>query len=165
MTEAPFTITALAKQDRSGFRSGTEPLDQYFQTQVCQDVRKRVTSCFVATDKATERIAGFYTLSAADIPVTDIPADLAKRVPRYPTVPVARIGRLAVDARYRGLKLGSVLLFDAVERSANSEIAVFGVVVDAKDADAFYRHHGFAAYGSAPGMLIAPLKQLLDTSR
>ena len=142
MTEAPFTITALAKQDRSEFRSGAEPLDRYFRTQVSQDIRKRVTSCFVAIHVAAARIAGFYTLSAADIPVTDIPADLAKRVPRYPTVPVARIGRLAADERYRGMKLGAVLLFDAVQRSANSEVAVFGVEVDAKDAsaEAFYRH-------------------------
>ncbi len=74
--------------------------------------------------------------------MTDIPADLAKRMLRYPTVPVARIGRLAVDERNRGMKLGSVLLFDPVQRSARSEVAVFGVGVDAKDAsaEAFYRH-------------------------
>jgi GNAT superfamily N-acetyltransferase len=134
---------------------------------VTQDIRRRFTACYVAVHAATERIAGFHTLSAGDIPVKDIPDDLARRVPRYPTIPVARIGRLAVDERYRGLKLGSVLLFDAVKRCAHSEVAVFGVVVDAKDAnaEAFYRHHGFFAYGSAPGMLMAPLKQLLSVSR
>jgi len=103
--------------------------------------------------------AGFPILSAAGIPASTMSADLAKRVPRYPTVPVARIGRLTVDDRYRGLKLGFVLLL-TWSSGPLVDVAVFGVVVDAKDdkAEAFYRHHGFAAYSSAPGMLIAPLK-------
>ncbi|MCW5700778.1 MAG: GNAT family N-acetyltransferase [Rhodospirillales bacterium] len=165
MTPPPFRIARLAKHDRSGFRCGSEALDRYFRTQASQDIRKRVTSCHVALDAATHQVAGFYTLSAADIPLTELPSELAGKVPRYPTLPVARVGRLAVDERYRGRKIGSVLLFDAVQRAAGSEVAVFAVVVDAKDAtaEAFYRHHGFTAYGSAPGLLIAPIKQLLGS--
>jgi predicted GNAT family N-acyltransferase len=66
-----------------------------------------------------------------------------KRLPRYPSVPVARLCRLAVD-QDRGRKLGSALLWDAIQRSSRSEIAVFALVVDAKDdqAAAFYHHHG-----------------------
>lgn len=125
-----------------------------------------MAACFIATEIASETIAGFYTLAAADIPVTDVAPEITRKLPRYPTLPAARIGRLAVDARYRGQKLGAVLLADAAIRAASSEVAVLAMVVDAKDAaaEAFYRHHGFVAYGSSAGKLLAPIKSLLPRS-
>ena len=103
-------------------------------------------------EKATGRIAGYYTLSAADVPVSELPADMTRRLPRYPSVPVARIGRLAIDRRFQGRRLGGALLLNAAMRALRSEIAVFALVVDAKDdeAAAFYRHHGFTAFASNP---------------
>ena len=162
MTE-PFRIELLARHhDRAGFSSGTEALDRYFQAQVTQDVRRRVTTCYVAVEVATGRTAGYYTLSAGGVPLAEIPESLAKRLPRYPSVPVARLGRLAVDEAYRGLKLGAALLWDAIERALRSEMAVFALVVDAKDeqAETFYRHHGFTAFGSRPRQLFLPLTNL-----
>ena len=163
---APFRILPLGKQDRSGFRSDSPPLDRYFHNQVGQDVRRRIAACRIALHVATGEIAGFYTLSAADIPVTDAPEALTKRLPRYPTIPAARLGRLAVDARYRGMGLGGALLFDAVLKAVRSGIGMHAMIVEAKDAgaEAFYRHHGFDAYGSAPGLLIAPLHVLEKAS-
>ena len=77
----------------------------------------------------------------------------------YPSVPVARLGRLAVDLGYQGRRLGGALLWDAMSRASRSEMAVFALAVDAKDdqAEAFYRHHGFVGFGSAPRQLILPL--------
>lgn len=163
MIEPGFAIAALGGQERSGFRSGSEPLDRYFHTQVTQDVRRRMAVCYVATHAESGALAGFYTLSAADIPVTEAPPEMTRKLPRYPTLPAARIGRLAVDERFRGRKLGSVLLADAAIRAVKSGIAVVAVVVDAKDAgaEAFYRHHGFIAYGSAPGRMLASMRSLL----
>lgn len=163
MTPAAFQIFQLDGRERSGFVCASDPLTRYFHTQVTQDTRRRIAACYIALHPATETIAGFYTLSAADIPVTELPAGMTKRLPRYPTLPAARLGRLAVDRRFTGQKLGSILLIDAVMRAAASDIAVFAMVVDAKDAqaEAFYRHHGFATYASAPGRLMAPLSSLL----
>lgn len=156
---APFSITPLGAQDRKGFSSGVEALDRYFHGQVGQDMRRRLTACYIAIDIATGQLAGFYTLSAADIILSDVPEDLKRKLPRYPSVPVARLGRLAVDHRYRGKKLGGALLIDAANRAARSEIAVFALVVDAKDETAisFYQHYGFQAYGSLPDKLIASI--------
>jgi len=156
----PYRIETLAVQhDRTGFSCGVGPLDRYFREQVTQDVRRRVTACYVALDTGTGAVAGYYTLAAAGIPLGDMPAPLAKRLPRYPSVPVARLGRLAVDQAHRGLQLGAALLWDAATRAARSDVAVFALVVDAKDnqAEAFYRHHGFAAFGSLPRQLILSL--------
>jgi ribosomal protein S18 acetylase RimI-like enzyme len=160
---APFLIEALGPDhDRGAFSCGVEALGRYFREQVTQDVRRRATACYVAIDAATSRVAGYYTLAAAGVLLADLPPALTKRLPRYPSVPVARLGRLAVDTAYRGRKLGGALLLDAVARSMRSEIAVFALVVDAKDeqAEAFYCHHGFVSFGGQAGQLVLPLAKL-----
>lgn len=169
MTDKPFEIITLGKQDRSGFCCGVDVLDQYFIKQVTQDVRRKVAACYLAIDTKTQQIAGYYTLSAADIPLADLPAEMIHKLPRYPAVPVARIGRLAVDQRYQGKKLGGALLLNAAMRALRSEIAVFALVVDAKDEKAadFYRHFHFSCIGATSLQFIAPIelfRKLLDGS-
>jgi ribosomal protein S18 acetylase RimI-like enzyme len=157
---APFPVEALGPHhDRKAFSSGVDALDRYFREQVTQDERRRATACYVAVDTATGKVAGYYTLAASGVPLAEMPEALAKRLPRYPSVPVARMGRLAVHAAYRGRQLGAMLLWDAATRAARSEMGVFALVVDAKDdqAEAFYRHHDFLAFGSVPRQLIYPL--------
>ncbi len=129
-------------------------------------MRRRVTACYVAVEAATGKVAGYYTLSAAVVTLAELPEQLARRLPRYPSVPVARLGRLVVDQAYRGRQLGGTLLWDAITRATRSEIAVFALVVDAKDeqAEAFYCHHGFVAFGSLPRQLVLPLTGLRSTS-
>ena len=75
-----------------------------------QDIRRRVANCFVA---ATGYVAAYYTLSATSVPLADLPPEDAKRLPRYPTVPAVRIGRLAVDRRFQRRGLGEAMLADA----------------------------------------------------
>jgi predicted GNAT family N-acyltransferase len=84
---------------------------------------------------------------------------LTKRLPRYPVLPAALIGRLAVDRQYRKHSLGAALLFAAIERAARAEPAVFTVIVDAKDEDAaaFYRHFGFTPFAGRPSSLFLPV--------
>ena len=147
MSQAPFRMELLdSKFDRSRFNCGTEPLDNYFKTTVSQDIRRRVTACFVAVTEE-KRVAGFYTLASASVLLSDLPQDTRKRLPRYPSVPAVRMGRLAVDQAFKGQGLGGALLADAITRAARSEITAFALIVDAKDesAAAFYRHHGFIA--------------------
>lgn len=162
MSAARFRLERLAKHDRSAFASGSDPLDRYLKSQASQDVQRHVTACFVAVEQRTDKVAGYYTLSAADVRLTDVPEAVASRLPRYPSVPVALVSRLAVDRSFRGLKLGASLLYDAALRSARSEIAVFAILVDAKDesAAAFYRHHGFRPLASESHRLLLPITQI-----
>jgi ribosomal protein S18 acetylase RimI-like enzyme len=155
-----FVVEPLAPgHNREEFTCGIDALDRYLQRQAGQDVRRRSTACFVAIEIATARIAGYYTLAAGGVLLAELPASLAKRLPRYPSVPIARLGRLAVALDFQGLHLGGALLWDAIDRAARSEVAVYALVVDAKDerAAGFYLHHGFVALGSSPGSLILPL--------
>jgi ribosomal protein S18 acetylase RimI-like enzyme len=159
VTDDGLRIVALAAaHDRTAFRSGSPPLDDYFRRQVTQDIRRRVTACFVAIAN-DERIAGFYTLASASIQLSELPLAMAKRLPRYPSVPAVRMGRLAVDQAFQGQGLGGALLADAIARCARSDIAAFSLLVEAKNeaAVAFYQHHGFIALADSPWTLFLPL--------
>jgi ribosomal protein S18 acetylase RimI-like enzyme len=156
----PFRIEPLAAEhDRSRFECGEEALDRYFKTQVTQDIRRHITNCFVAVEASTSAIAGFYTLSAASIPVHDLPAEIGRRLPRYPILPAVRIGRLAIGGPFQGRKLGAALLADAAARAIDAAPASFTLLVDAKNdaAVAFYEHHGFVRLESQPRTLFLPL--------
>ena len=66
MTPAPYRFEALGdRHERSEFRCGDEALDRYFQTQATQDIRRRIANCFVVVATAANRVAAYYTLSAA----------------------------------------------------------------------------------------------------
>jgi predicted GNAT family N-acyltransferase len=134
-------------------------LDRYFSTQVGQDVRRNITKCFVAIDNAQQRVAGYYTLSAAQIPLPKLPKKVAGKMPRYDAIPASRIGRLAIDTNYQGQRLGSALIADALIRSSSASMGVYALLVDAKDeqAEAFYIHHGFIPCIGAPRTLFLPL--------
>ncbi len=82
------------KHDRAAFHCGVAGLDGYFKTQVTQDLRRRVSACYVAVEEATQRLAGYDTLAAAGVPWTDLSASVVKRLPRYPSVPVVRMAAL-----------------------------------------------------------------------
>ena len=122
-----------AQHDRTLFKCGVEALDGYFRTQATQDARRRASACYVAVQDETNTVAGYYTLAAGSVPLTDLPASLSKRLPRYPSVPVGRVGRLAIDQSFQGRKLGAALVAHAALRALRSEVVVFALVVDAKD--------------------------------
>jgi ribosomal protein S18 acetylase RimI-like enzyme len=159
MSNAPFRLAPLdAAHDRAGFNSDSEPLNRYLREQVNQDIRRRMAACFVALANG-QRIVGYYTLASASLLLSNLPTSIGKKLPRYPTVPAVRMGRLAVDQAFKSQGLGGALLADALDRAARSEIAAFALVVDAKDeaAAAFYRHHGFIALPDSPLTLFLPL--------
>lgn len=154
----PYRTERLAKQDRKAFDCGVEPLTTYLRKQAGQDQKRRVAVCYLLIEQATGQIAGFYTLSAGSMELGDLPQEQAKKLPRYPTLPIARVGRLAVGLAFRGQGLGSLLLADAVNRARGAEMGVYAVLVDAKDdhAAAFYEHHGFKRIGASQ-VLFLPL--------
>ena len=86
---------------------------------------------------------------------------MTRRLPRYPTVPAALIGRLAVDQRFRGQGLGAALIVDAIARAMRAEPAIFALVVDAKDDAAlrFYQHLGFRQLVSHPMRMYLPVAE------
>lgn len=162
MSSAPFEVTSFKTvYNRLEFNSESELLNRYLREQVSQDIRRRVTACFLAL--TGKRIVGYYTLASSSLLLTDLPVDIRKKLPRYPTVPAVRMGRLAVDKAFKGQGLGSALLADALDRTCRSEIAAHALVVDAKDeaAISFYQHHGFITLPDSNNTLFLPLATAL----
>jgi GNAT superfamily N-acetyltransferase len=149
------------RHDRKSFSSGVEPLDRYFQTQAGQEARKNIAAPFVLV-LPDGPIGGYYALSATAVKLSDLPVNIARRLPRYPLVPATLLGRLAVDFRHRGKGYGRFLLADALLRAVRSEIASFAVVVDAKDdaARRFYERESFLPFPDRTGRLFRPMADI-----
>ena len=162
-----YRIRALAGDiDTTKFKCGNSCLDEYIRRYASQDVRRNVARVFVAMPEDEPlRLAGFFTLSAGSVSCAELPESLAKKLPRYP-VPVAQIGRLAVDNDFQGKGLGSIILADACRKIAHAStaLAVAGIVVEAKNnaAATFYRHFGFLDLPGQPTRLLLPAKAFLD---
>jgi len=167
-----YRIEPLAeKHKRAVFSCGVEALDRYLQRQAGQDVSKRVAAAFVISPDG-ETVAGFYTLSAHVVNLGDLPDNVAKKLPRYPSVPATLIGRLAVSSDFRGRGIGELLLLDAFRRVLlnTREIGSAVVVVDAKDERAreFYLRHDFIPLPSSPERLfytVKTIEKLFETKR
>lgn len=138
-------IRALREQDdRAAFKSGDPDLDRFFLKFAGQNqFRHHVGTTYVAV--ADDVIYGFATVSMGHVEIDELPATMAKRLPRYP-LPVLRLARLAVGKAAQGQGVGGALLH-AVFRLALTQadaVGCVGVVVDAKpQAVAWYERYGF----------------------
>lgn len=155
-------ITAFsANHQRKPFDCGDADLNRYLQQYARQNVKHRIDKVFVATESASpQTILGYYTLSAGSVRASDLPDEYKRRLPNYP-VPVALLGRLAVDKHHQGQRLGSILLADAIQRveQASEVMVVYAVVVDALNFSVaeFYRQFGFIAFPEQPLKLFLAL--------
>jgi ribosomal protein S18 acetylase RimI-like enzyme len=150
-------IEPLGKHhDRARFSCGQPQLDEWFRLRASQDEKRNVARVFVAVDD-TLGVVGFYSLSSLSLSVENLPEEIARKLPRYDAIPSALIGRLARDERTRGQGVGELLLADAVQRilGAGRSVAVFAIVVDAKDNRAadFYKAFGFREFPLQPNRL------------
>lgn len=150
-------LEPLGKQhDRSKFSCGQAELDDWFRRRASQDERRNIARVFVAVNPELG-VVGFYSLSSFKLDFGDLPEELARKLPRYGGVPAALIGRLARDSRARGKGIGELLVADAVRRilSAAQSLAVFAIMVDAKNEHAatFYRGFGFRRFPLRPDRL------------
>ena len=150
------------KHDRTGFRCGIPSLDAYFQTQVSQDMKKKLAACFVIIDHQNQ-ISGYYTLSSASVPVEKAPEEIKKKIPRaYTEIPAILLGRLAVDRTMQGKGLGERLLIDAMKRALeiSAMLGSMALIVDPIDAQArsFYRKYGFISLST--GRMFLPMKTI-----
>lgn len=138
-----------AKHRREEFDCGVAALNDYLKTKARKEMDAGVAVCLVAVpETAPNRIAGYYTLSAATIKRADLLDEkMLKKLPRYPEFPATLLGRLARSLDFKGQGLGDRLMVSAMERadSGSQEIASRAMITDPKDkkAAAFYAEFGF----------------------
>jgi len=171
-SQMAFIVEALdpAKHRREEFDCGVEALNEYLWTRARREMEAGISACFVLTPQSEpERIAGFYTLSAAIIERADLPRVLLKHLPRYREFPATLLGRLARSLEFKGQRIGDRLVISALSRAAEGakQVASSAVVTDPKDNKArhFYESFGFRAL--TPGRLFIPMRAVVEllTSR
>lgn len=176
--EPRFTLERLDHQhDRASFSCSREPtLEKYLVDtgRALRDNARNVSVVYVLLDTAKHgRLAGYFTLSNASIIPAHVPIDLAKKLPRYESWGVVKLGRMARDDAYDANGIGTVLIAHAfscaisvAERSGS-----FALLVDAKNSSlaCWYAARGFQPLPDTPNTLIitnativAYLKKLLD---
>jgi GNAT superfamily N-acetyltransferase len=157
------------KHNKKEFNCGKELLNNYIQNQAGQDIKRKLSVCFVISENETNLIQGYYTLSNNSIPLSQFPIQIQKKLPKsYTSIPTTLLGRLAIDMKSQGKGIGKILLIDALKRSyeLSKEMGSFAVVVDPIDEEAerFYEKYGFIKLPDSGKMFIAinTLKQLFE---
>lgn len=158
------TIEELnAQHDRSAFDCGVDALNDFLRRFAGQNRKTRVDRTFVATQEDRPRIIGYYSIATGAVRFTTLPESAQRRLPKYP-VPVAHLGRLAVDRSAQGRGLGEHLLIDAFARiaSAADSIGIHAIEVIAIDESArnFYLRYGFTPLLDDPRHLYIPMRTI-----
>jgi GNAT superfamily N-acetyltransferase len=156
-----------ALHDRKSFDCGVYELNIFLKQHANQNQSKNMSKTYVAVVAVSaddhKKIYGYYTLSAGHIECNQLPEIVKAKLPKYP-IPIARIGRLAVDKDYKGQGIGGFLLHDALTNvlSIADKIGVFAVVVDAKndDAKSFYGNYGFTQLQDSELTLFLPMNTI-----
>ena len=130
---------------RSHFDCGDESLNRFIRQYARQQQTRGLNRSYVALPEAGETVVGFYSLSAGSVAFSEL--DAALKLPRYP-IPVARLGRLAVDRAWQQQGVGQALLAHAFKLiiTLSEQIGLYAVLVDAKheQAKVWYQRLGFA---------------------
>lgn len=158
------TKSLSSKHNKTKFCCGKAMLDSYIQKQASQDVKRKLSACFVLTDYTNSLIRGYYTLSNNSIPLSLVPEKFRKKLPKsYKSIPTTLLGRLAVDKNEQNQGTGKVLLVDALKRSylLSKDIGSFAVIVDPLDTEAksFYSKYGFIELPDS-GKMFLPMKTI-----
>ncbi len=153
-----------SKHNKSEFSCGKDLLDNYLKKQAKQDVKRKLSTCFVMTDSKANLIAGYYTLSSSSISNKLVPELYKQKLPKsYSNIPTILLGRLAIDKKRQGEGIGKLLLIDALKRSfeISDSIGIYAIVVDPLDFDAekFYSKYGFIKLPDS-GKMFLPMKTI-----
>jgi predicted N-acetyltransferase YhbS len=109
------------------------------------------------------RVVGYYCLASGALAVIDAPGAIRRNMPD--PIPMAVLGRLAVDGAWHGKRLGAALLQDAVLRTLQAAdiLGVRGLLAHAisPEAKAFYEYHGFKASATQPMTLVLSINSLV----
>lgn len=129
----------------SDFDSGEESLDRYLAERALTNHLADLGRCYVCIDGDTNKVLGYYTLSAVAVEHAELPGKVRRNAPN--PVPAVLMGRLAIDTKAQGSGLGRFLVRDAILSvlAAADRIGVRILLVHAlhEQAAGFYDKVGF----------------------
>ena len=159
----PHLLTATA--DLGGFASGSSSLDEWLMRRAMANQVSGASRTYIVTDLSGSghRVVGYYCLASGALAVIDAPGTIRRNMPD--PVPMAVLGRLAVDNGWHGKRLGVALLQDAVLRTTQAAdiLGIRGLLAHAisAQAKAFYEYHGFKASPTQPMTLVLSINSLV----
>lgn len=153
----PLAVTHLLE----GFSCGEGGLDAWLKRRALANQINGASRTFVVADRDGQ-VFGYYAMAAGAVSHQMATSGVRRNMPD--PVPVMVLGRLAVDRRAQGIKLGAALLQDAVNRaliiSQNAGVCALLVHVLHDRAKQFYEHYGFKESPQHPMTLMLRLKPL-----
>jgi GNAT superfamily N-acetyltransferase len=140
------------------FESGEHILDDWLKRRALNNQFSGASRTFVVVDDE-HRVLGFYAMAAGAVSHPLATGAIRRNMPD--PIPVLVLGRLAVDSRAQGIKLGAAMLQDTVNRaitvSQNTGVRALLVHALNERAKQFYEHYGFQQSPQRPMTLMLRL--------
>lgn len=144
--------------DVGAFKSGEVTLDDWLRRRARANQASGASRTYVVAQG--QAVVGYYSLAAGGIALIDAPPRARRNMPD--PIPMAVLGRLAVDTAWQGKHLGRLLLRDAILRTqqAAAIIGLRGLLVHALSpaAKRFYETSGFRKSPNRQMTLIVTLQ-------
>lgn len=125
------------------FSSGTASLDDWLKKRARPNQAGGASRTYVACEG--NRVIGYYAIASGGVKMIEAPGRFRRNMPD--PIPVAVLGRLAVDQAYHGQGIGRAMVRDAGLRILHAAeiMGIRGILVHAisEDARAFYMAVGF----------------------
>lgn len=155
MLSAPVLLSA--QHQLGNFSCGVASLDDWLKRRARPNQISGASRTYVVAE--ADAVVGYYCLASGGLALNEAPPAMRRNMPD--PLPIAVLGRLAVDQSYQGRGLGVALLQDAVLRTlqAGDILGIRGLLVHALsvEAQAFYQHYGFVSSPTQPMTLILSL--------
>ncbi|ANL74782.1 GCN5-related N-acetyltransferase protein (plasmid) [Rhizobium phaseoli] len=147
------------------FSSGVAELDEWLRRRARANQASGASRTFVVCEG--NRVIAYYALASGAVRQPEAPGRFRRNMPD--PIPVAVLGRLAIDQSHQGRGIGRALVRDAGLRLVNAAeiLGIRGLLVHAisDDARAFYEAVGFLPLPSDPMMLMVGLHDLNSALR
>jgi GNAT superfamily N-acetyltransferase len=148
--------------DLNDFFSGVSSLDDWLKRRARPNQVSGASRTFILAEE--RRVIGYYALASGAITVADSTGRFRRNMPD--PIPVAVLGRLAIDRSQQGRGLGRALFRDCALRVAHAAdaIGIRSILVHAisEQAKAFYLALGFDPSPSEPMTLMVTLADIRE---
>ncbi len=144
----------------SEFDCGNDALNDWLIKRAMKNQSSGASRTFVICQD--NQVVGYYALASGSVERMTSPKSIARNMPE--PIPVMVLGRLAIDARMQGQRLGSALLKNALLRtlSVAKNVGIRAILVHAisENAKRFYVGYGFQVSPIDPMTLILPIRHI-----